>query len=61
MTGADPPLVAPEQCKDAVLDLLAAVLIEMLLEERRRTMPALTSELSRSTDLPCHHEDSRAS
>jgi hypothetical protein len=61
MTGADPVPIVPRKCEDVVLDLLAAVLIEMQLAERPRAKPALPSEQSRPTDLPCHHEESKAS
>lgn len=58
MRGADPPRIAPEKCEDVVLDLLAAALIEMMLEEHRGAKPALTSEQSRPTEPLCAQEES---
>jgi hypothetical protein len=61
MTGADPAPIVPRKCEDVVLDLLAAVLIEMMLAERPRAKPELPSEQSRPTEPPCPHEESKAS
>ncbi|MBN1612676.1 MAG: hypothetical protein JW940_38990 [Polyangiaceae bacterium] len=60
MRGADPPRIAPEKCEDVLLDLLAAALIDMMLEERCGAEPALPSEQSRPTEPPCPHEESKA-
>jgi hypothetical protein len=59
MAGADPLRIAPEKCKDEALDLLAAALIEMALEERREAKMPLTSEQSPPTDPPCGQEESK--
>ena len=56
-----PSRIAPDKCKDVVLDILTDALIEMALEEHRGAEPALTSNQSRPTDLPRRHEESKAS